>query len=92
MKDGLVGFFVLRLFLKSGCHKILTETEIKVLEKRLGFVPLQRTFNEIELRKGLNEEERDPSDIFVMKFLKRLGKHLHFDLSQVGFPLRVMLV
>ena len=36
-------------------HKILTETEIKVLDKGLDFAPVQRTLNEPELRKAFEE-------------------------------------
>ena len=36
-------------------HKILTEIEIKVLEKGLDFAPVQRTLNEPELRKDFEE-------------------------------------
>ena len=55
-----------------------------MLERRLDFGPIEKTLNELEHRKDLNEEEWDSSSIFVMKFLKRLGKHLHFD--QAGCP------
>ena len=36
-------------------HNILTETEIKVLEKGLDFASVQRTLNEPELRKNFEE-------------------------------------
>ena len=36
-------------------HKILTEIEIKVFEKGLDFAPVQRTLNEPELRKDIEE-------------------------------------
>ena len=36
-------------------HKIITETETKVLEKGLDFAPVQRTLNESELRKDFEE-------------------------------------
>lgn len=36
-------------------HKILTKTKTKVLEKRLDFAPVQRTFNVPELRKDFEE-------------------------------------
>ena len=49
----LSGIFVLRLFNLS--YKILTETEIKVLEKGLDFAPVQRTLNEPERRKEFEE-------------------------------------
>ena len=49
----LSGIFVLRLFNLS--YKILTETEIKVLEKGLDFAPVQRTLNEPESRKEFEE-------------------------------------
>ena len=39
-------------------HKILTEIEIKVLEKGLDFAPVQRTLNEPELRKDFEEFRR----------------------------------
>ena len=35
--------------------KILTEAEIKVLEKGLDFAPIQKTLNEPELRKDFEE-------------------------------------
>ena len=38
--------------------KVLTETEIKVLEKRLDFPPIQKTLNEPELRKDFEEFSR----------------------------------
>ena len=33
--------------------KVLTETEIRVLEKGLGFAPIQKSLNEPELRKDI---------------------------------------
>ena len=48
-----MGFFVLRLFNLS--YKILTKTEIKVLEKGLDFDPVQRTYNKPELREAFEE-------------------------------------
>ena len=39
-------------------HKTLTKIEIKVLEKRLDFAPVQRTLNEPELREFLEEFSR----------------------------------
>ena len=36
-------------------HRVLTETEIKVLEKRLGYAPIQKKINEPELRKDFSE-------------------------------------
>ena len=38
--------------------KVLTETEIKVLEKGLDFAPIQKTLNEPELRKDFEEFSR----------------------------------
>ena len=38
--------------------KVLTETEIKVLEKGLDFAPIQKTLNEPELRKIFEEFSR----------------------------------
>ena len=35
--------------------KILTKTEIKVLEKGLDFAPIQKTLNEPDLRKDFEE-------------------------------------
>ena len=70
IKEELVGFFVLTLFLLS---VIFTEIEIKVLEKGLDFVTVQRTLNFVKTAKNL-VVEWDISHIFVMAFLKRLGK------------------
>ena len=36
-------------------HRVLTETEIKVLEKGLDYVPIQKKINEPELRKDFSE-------------------------------------
>ena len=36
-------------------HRVLTDTEIKVLEKGLDFAPIQRKINEPELRRDFNE-------------------------------------
>ena len=36
-------------------HRVLTETEIKVLEKGLDYVPIQKKLNELELRKDFSE-------------------------------------
>ena len=68
-------------------HKILTETEIKVLEKRLDFSPVQRTLSEPELRKYFEYFCR-----LLMKFLEHLAKYLHFDLNRVGCLLMDMAV
>ena len=70
-------------------HKILTEIEIKVLEKGLDFAPVQRTLNELELRKDFEEFCRRMRCKwhFVMKFLKRLAKYLHFDPNRVFKPI-----
>ena len=38
--------------------KVLTETEIKVLEKGLDFAPIQKTLNEPELRKDFEKFSR----------------------------------
>ena len=70
IKEELVGFFVLTLFLLS---VIFTEIEIKVLEKGLDFVTVQRTLNFVKTAKNL-VVKWDISHIFVMAFLKRLGK------------------
>ena len=70
IKEELVGFFVLTLFLLS---VIFTEIEIKVLEKGLDFVTVQRTLNFVKTVKNL-VVKWDISHIFVMTFLKRLGK------------------
>ena len=70
IKEELVGFFVLTLFLLS---VIFTEIEIKVLEKELDFVAVQRTLNLVKTAKNL-VVKWDTSHIFVMAFLKRLAK------------------
>ena len=36
-------------------QRVLTDTEIKVLEKGLDFAPIQRKINEPELRRDFNE-------------------------------------
>ena len=36
-------------------HRVLSEAEIKVLEKRLDFAPIQRKINEPKLREPFNE-------------------------------------
>ena len=36
-------------------HRVITETEIKVLEKGLGYEPIQKKINELELRKDFSE-------------------------------------
>ena len=36
-------------------HRVLTETEIKVLEKGLDYVPIEKKINEPELRKDFSE-------------------------------------
>ena len=36
-------------------HRVLTETEIKVLEKGLDYAPIQKKINEPELRKDFSE-------------------------------------
>ena len=36
-------------------RKVLTDTQIKVLEKGLDFAPIQRKLNEPELRRGFKE-------------------------------------
>ena len=70
IKEELVGFFVLTLFLLP---VIFTEIEIKVLEKELDFVAVQRTLNLVKTAKNL-VVKWDTSHIFVMAFLKRLAK------------------
>ena len=72
-------------------YKILTETEIKILEKGLDFAPVQRTLNEPELRKNFEE------------FCRRMRCKWHFcneasetfsemPVFRSNFLLRVMLV
>ena len=39
-------------------HRLLTDTEIKVLEKVLDFSPFQRKINEPELRRDFNKLSR----------------------------------
>ena len=36
-------------------HHVLTDTEIKVLEKGLDFAPIQQKINEPELKQGFND-------------------------------------
>ena len=36
-------------------HRVLTETEIKVLEKGLDYAPIQKKMNEPEIRKDFSE-------------------------------------
>ena len=57
-EDGrLKGFFCSKTVFNLS-KKILTEAEIKVLEKGLDFAPIQKTLNERELRKDFEEFSR----------------------------------
>ena len=57
-EDGrLKGFFCSKTVFNLS-EKILTEAEIKVLEKGLDFAPIQKTLNEPELRKDFEEFSR----------------------------------
>ena len=53
--EGRLGGFFCSKTVFNLSHKILTETEIKVLEKGLDFAPVQRTLNEPKLRKDFEE-------------------------------------
>ena len=50
----LSGYFFCETVLNLS-RKILTETEIKILKKGLGFTPIQRKINEPELRSDFEE-------------------------------------
>ena len=54
-------------------HRVLTDTEIKVLKKGLDFVPIQRKVNELELRCHFNE------------FCRRMHLKWHFRDEPQGF-------
>ena len=57
-EDGrLKGFFCSKTVFNLS-EKLLTEAEIKVLEKGLDFTPVQKTLNEPELRKDFEEFSR----------------------------------
>ena len=56
--DRLKGFFFCSKTAFNQSKKILTEVEIKVLEKGLDFAPIQKTLNEPELRKDFEEFSR----------------------------------
>ena len=53
----LKGYFCSKTVFNSS-RKVLTETEIKVLEKGLDFAPIQKTLNQPELRKYFEEFSR----------------------------------
>ena len=63
-------------------RKILTDTEIKILEKGLDFAPVQKKINEPELR----------SDIFGMNLPLILATYLMSSLNLSGVQVRVMLL
>ena len=67
-------------------HRVLTESEIKVLEKSLDYAPIQKKINEPELRKDFSELCRrvrnkwyfrnEPIPQFSVVKLSLLGDHL----------------
>ena len=74
--------------------KVLTETEIHVLEKGSGFVPSPTKINETDLRTDFNEFARKMwlSGFSITSLLKTLVKHQHSVLSRIGAHLRDTLL
>ena len=54
VENRLCGYFCSEAIFNLS-HRVLTDTEIKVLEKGLGFAPIQRKISESELRHDFNE-------------------------------------
>ena len=91
VENRLFGYFCLETIFNLS-HRVLTNTEINVLEKGLDFAPIQRKINEQELRSDLTNfvVECAKSVIFGMS-LKILMKHQLLHLNQHGIHLRDML-
>ena len=74
--------------------KVLTDNEIKVLEKGIDYAPIQSKINEPELRNDFEEfvEGCALSDIFAMSLPLNSVRHLHLHLSLRGNHLKVILL
>ena len=63
-------------------HKLLTKTEIKVLEIGIDFVPVQRTLNEPEPCKNFEEYCcRMRCKWHFCNEVSEIAKYLHFDIN-----------
>ena len=58
IRDSVTEANHLKRYLCSKDKKVLTETEISVLEKGLAFAPIQKSLNEPELRKDFEDFSR----------------------------------
>ena len=88
VENRLCGYFCSETIFNLS-HRVLTDTEIKVLERGLDFLPIQRKINESELRPDFNEFCRRMrlNGIFRMS-LKVLIKYKLLHLNQHGIHLR----
>ena len=71
--------------------KVLSQTEINMLEKGLGFSPTPSFINEADLRRDLRNsvERRNVNGILGMK-PKLVRKSLHSKVSLPGIPQKVL--
>ena len=55
----VVATVLVGISIQTGCSKVLTDTEITILEKGLYFAPIQNKVNEPELRKDSKSSVRE---------------------------------
>ena len=89
INENLEGYFCSKSVFNLS-KNVLTETEIHVLEKNLGFALTRTKINETDLRADFNKFARKMRcKVFsVTSLLKTFVKHLHSALSRIGTHLR----
>ena len=74
-------------------HRVLSDAEIKIFEKDLGFTPIQRKINEPELRKNFEEFcRRMRNGIFLINLLQILAIYQPLLPNLRGNQLKVILI
>ena len=81
----LSGYFCLDTVFNLS-KRVLSETEIKILEKGLDYAPAQRKINETELKSDFEEfcKIMRINGILEMNFLKIFVRYHHFGQSHLG--------